>query len=70
MNQINNPMALDKKNPDYEYHKGKELLDKLEGDNGIIIRYYFAEQGREIIKLEKRIADMQEVFNGIKRFVE
>lgn len=56
--------------PDFDYDNGRELLEKLPNKEGEQIRLYVASKDREINKLEKRLGEMQEVFNGIKRFTK
>lgn len=54
--------------PDYDYENGKKLLEALPNKEGELIRFYVANVYYDIQRLEKKISDMQEVFNGIKRF--
>lgn len=55
-------------NPDWDYIKGKELLDNLKGEEGKLIRYVFTENENHRKRLEEKIKEMQMVFNGIRKF--
>jgi hypothetical protein len=54
---------------DYKYEKGKELLESLKGEQGDMIRHYVSENEKVAQKLRDQINEMQEVFNGIKKYI-
>ena len=56
--------------PDYDAINGKKHLEEMKGEKGRLIKYYVKTQDEQIKKLNKRIDEMQEVFNGIKRFTK
>lgn len=55
--------------PDYDYKKGKELAEKLTGEEGELIKYYIKKKDEHIDKLNERIKEMSDVFKGIAKFV-
>ena len=56
--------------PDYDYINGKKHLDALDSIEGKLIQHYVAEKDKHIEKLNEQIKEMQEVFNGIRRFTK
>ena len=59
---------LNLNSPDYDFENGRKLLEELPDREGELIRFYVANIYYDITRLKKRISEMQEVFNGIKRF--
>ena len=55
---------------DTEYEKGKELLEKLEGVEGDLIRYYVSSKDELIEKQQETIRQMKAVFKSFKFFSE
>ena len=55
--------------PDYDYQNGKKFLEELKTPQANLIRYYVKKQDDYIEKLQKRIDEMQNVFDGIKKYV-
>jgi hypothetical protein len=54
--------------PDFKYDRAKELIASLEGEQGDLVRYYIQQQEIHIENLNKRIKEMQTIFDGISKF--
>lgn len=56
--------------PDYDYIKGKELLEKLNIDDADLIRYYVSKKEERIEFLEKQLREMRQVFEGLSKYIK
>lgn len=64
----NNPMTL--YTPDWDYDKGEKMLKELKGIEGDMIRHYVEKNEKYTQSLKKQIDEMQEVFNGIRKYTK
>jgi transposase-like protein len=55
--------------PDYTYIEAKEIVEKLKGKNAYHIKYYIQKQEDYIEELEKKIKEMQAVFDGLSKYI-
>lgn len=56
--------------PDWEYQKGKEALEELEHPLKAEILHYIKVKDDYAKDLQKRIDEMQAIFNGIRKFTK
>lgn len=56
--------------PDYESTQGKSILELSKGKDWDLARYYVGSKDREIIRLNRIISEMRQVFKGIKQFID
>jgi hypothetical protein len=56
---------------DYKYSEAKKLIESLSNDNDrdVLIMYYISKQKEIILKRDKKIAEYQEVFNLMGKFL-
>jgi len=58
-----------RRTPDYDWIKGRDLVEKSKGEDWDAIRHFVGSKDRSIISLNREIQDMKAVFEGIKRYI-